>query len=224
MAASRSVARARRSVREESSKMRHQRADRLVRPRQTPLAAPSPRARVRAPRRRREQPGGPRVLRRAVPTERRRSARRGRRDAPSLGVKRRRDGLAHRRVGPGRDRTRGRAADQGAESVERVPRGVPRAVSRAPRLGLAPAAAAARAAAARLFVGYLREERGDERVHLPRRELGAALLQQLRERFQRVLRGARVLLVGVVGGQRAEVVLGESRDKLPVQKEPLRGE
>mmetsp|Transcript_13438 Transcript_13438/g.58766 ORF Transcript_13438/g.58766 Transcript_13438/m.58766 type:complete len:269 (+) Transcript_13438:2726-3532(+) len=198
--------------------MRHQRADRLVRPRQTPLAAPSPRARVRAPRRRREQPGGPRVLRRAVPTERRRSARRGRRDAPSLGVKCRRDGLAHRRVGPGRDRTRGRAADQGAESVERVPRGVPRAVSRAPRLGLA------RTAAARLFVGYLREERGDERVHLPRRELGAALLQQLRERFQRVLRGARVLLVGVFGGQRAEVVLGESRDKLSVQKEPLRGE
>ena len=101
-----------------------------------------------------------------------------------------------------------------------MPRGVPRAVSRAPRLGLAAAAAAA----AGLFVGNLREERGDERVHLSRREVGAALLQQLRECFQRVLRGARVLLVGVVGGQRAEVVLCESRDKLPVQMEPLRGE
>ena len=210
----REVARARRSYAGRSSKMCHQRADRLVRPRQTPLAAPSPRARVRAPRRRREQPGGPRVLRRPVPTERRRSACRD--DAtPRVSASN-----AAAMASPTAAWARGET-----EPGDARPTKAPRALNACLAVSLAPFRALLDSASPPppppppapprvSFVGYLREERGDERVHLPRREPGAALLQQLRERFQRVLRGARVLLVVGVGGQRAEVVLGESRDKL----------
>ena len=197
--------------------MRHQRTHHAFGPN------PAPRAHVRAPRRRREEPRGARVLGGSRPSHRARRALGGDALAPGLGVQRRHDSLADRDVRLRRDAPGGRAADQRAEGVERVPRGVPRAAPRAARLSFVRERARLTSFIGGLF-GYFGEERGDERVDLLRREVGAALLQQLRERLERVLRGARVLVQARWVGQHAAVVRRERGRDLLVQMEPLRAE